>query len=573
MHFAPFHHEVAVAQGRHAAEPLLDAIEIEEHGRHSVSYERRYDVASMKLATILLLAPLFGPLLAAAPDGPTPMPRIVQKDGRYALFVDGAPYLMLGAQVNNSSAWPAMLPKVWPAVAYLHANTVEIPVYWEQFEPEQNHFDYTVVDTLLRQAREHHVRLVLLWFGTWKNGSSHYMPLWMKRDPERYPRVTGLNGRRVDSPSPHSAATLAADKHAFTALMAHLKISDPSHTVIMVQVENEAGAWGTVRDHSPEAQKAFDAPVPAELLSALHKQTGNWTAVFGADADEFFHAWSVARFVGQVAAAGKAAYPLPLYTNAALRDPLTPGPAGSYESGGPTDNVLAIWKAAAPALDILAPDIYQSDPARYLKVLDLYARPDNALFVPETGSSPATARFFFSALGHGAIGFAPFGADYTGFSNAPLGAPRLNEEALAPFALNYQLIEPIMREVARLNFEGKLQTAVEQKNEHSQTLDFGNWKAVVSYGVPQFGFGNNPQGNAEPVGRALVARLADNQFLVAGYFCRVDFRPGNSAAGKQREYLRVEEGKSLRLWNGDQTDWGLNFTSAPQVLRITLGTF
>jgi hypothetical protein len=537
------------------------------------------------LLTLLLAA--VASLLAQA-DQP-PLPRIVQKEGRYALFVDGAPYLILGAQINNSSAWPAMLPKVWPAIEYLEANTVEIPVYWEQFEPEPGHFDYSVVDTLLSQAREHHVRLVLLWFGTWKNGSQHYMPLWMKRDPVRYPRLIGANGRRVDSPSPHAAATLAADKHAFAALMRHLKASDPRRTVIMVQVENEAGAWGSVRDYSPEAQKAFEAPVPAELLAALHKPASatskpaaNWSEVFGADADEFFHAWSVARFVGQVAAAGKLEYPLPLYTNAALRDPLTPGPPGSYESGGPTDNVIPIWKAAAPALDLLAPDIYQNDPARYLKALELYSRPDNPLFVPETGSFPASARFFFAALGHGAIGFAPFGIDYTGFSNAPLGAPRLNEESLAPFALNYKLIGPMMREIARLNFEGKLQTAVEEKEEHSQTLEFGPWKAVASYGVPQFGFGSNPKGNPEPIGRALVAQLADNQFLVAGFFCRVDFHVSNvgeAASVKQREFVRVEEGayqggvfKPIRIWNGDQTDWGLNFSSAPQVLRVTLGT-
>jgi beta-galactosidase GanA len=74
---------------------------------------------------------------------------------RYALFVDDAPYFMLGAQVNNSSGWPAMLPKVWPAMEFLHANTVEIPVYWEQFEPRQGQFDYSVVDTLLTQARAH----------------------------------------------------------------------------------------------------------------------------------------------------------------------------------------------------------------------------------------------------------------------------------------------------------------------------------------------------------------------------------------------------------------------------------
>ena len=162
-------------------------------------------------------------VFASAQTTQNPLPRMIQKEGRYALLVDGAPYLILGAQVNNSSAWPAMLPKVWPAIESIQANTVEIPVYWEQFEPEPGKFDYSLVDTLAAQAREHHVRLVLLWFGTWKNGSSHYMPLWMKREPERYPRVTGAKGKLVDSPSPYSAATLAADKHAFAALMRHLK--------------------------------------------------------------------------------------------------------------------------------------------------------------------------------------------------------------------------------------------------------------------------------------------------------------------------------------------------------------
>src|SRR6266567_1497285 len=119
------------------------------------------------------------------------LPTLVHQNGRYALMVDGAPYLVLGAQINNSSAWPEMLPKVWPAIEFIHANTVEIPVYWEQFEPEPDQFDHAVLDTLLAQAREHHVHLILLWFGTWKNGSSHYIPEWMKRQPDRYPRMVG----------------------------------------------------------------------------------------------------------------------------------------------------------------------------------------------------------------------------------------------------------------------------------------------------------------------------------------------------------------------------------------------
>ena len=520
-------------------------------------------------------------LLGAQRNNPQ-LPRLVHENGRYALMVDGAPFLMLGAQVNNSSAWPAVLPKVWPAIEFVHANTVEMPVYWEQFEPKPGRFDYSVLDTLLTQSREHHVHLVLLWFGTWKNGSSHYIPEWMKKLPERYPRMQTADGRPVDSPSPFAAATLQADIHAFTALMRHLKVADEQHTVLMVQVENEPGTWGAVRDYSPAAQKAFQSAVPTELLSALHKQPpsegANWPDVFGDDAEEFFHAWSVARYIEQVAAAGKAAYALPLYVNVALRNPLNPGRPPSYESGGATDNVIPIWKAAAPSIDLLAPDIYLGNSAEYLKVLELYDRPDNALFIPETANRPANAKYFFSALDHHAIGFSPFGVDYTRYANSPLGAAQVNEETLSPFALDYELIGPMDRQIARLEFEGKLHAVAEEKSTSAQSLKFGEWEATVSYGLPQFGPARNPPGNPDANGRALVAQLGTNEFLVAGLFCRVDFRPADSA--RQREFLRVEEGHYAqgsfhvdRIWNGDQTDWGLNFTSVPLVLRVSLSSY
>ncbi len=527
---------------------------------------------------ILLSGYCAGPARAQADNNP--LPHLVTENGRHALIVDGAPFLILGAQCHNSSAWPAMLPKVWPAIEYLHANTLEIPVYWEQFEPEPGQFDTSIVDTILKQAREHKVRLVLLWFGTWKNGSSHYLPSWMKSQPEKYPRIIGKTGRRVDSPSPHAPAMLAADINAFSVLMRHLKAADKQHTVIMVQVENEPGSWNTVRDYSPEAQKLFTAPVPAELLKAMGANApiggGNWADVFGTNADEYFHAWSVAHFIGQVAAAGKQEYPLPMYVNASLRDPLTPGSANTYESGGATDNVLWIWKAAAPAIDILAPDIYQGDDAKYRKVLELYSGPDKPLFVPETRGTGASARMCFAALGHGAIGWSPFGLDYTKYANTnqPLGAPRETETTLAPVALNYKILGPIMREVARLNFEGKLQAVAEEKGEPTQTLDFGNWQAVVTYGVTRNG---SPKGNSEPIGRALIAKIGENEFLVTGAFCRVDFK---AASGGQRDFLRVEEGgyekgtwHPLYIWNGDETDWGLDFSSAPQILRVSLGTY
>jgi len=508
-----------------------------------------------------------------------PLPHITKNDGRYALIVDGAPFLMLGAQANNSSAWPAMLPKVWPAIEHLQVNTLEIPIYWEQFEPRPGQFDYTVIDTILTQARAHRVRLVLLWFGTWKNGSQHYMPEWMKLDPERYFHLTDKNGRPADSPSPFCAASLEADIRAFTAFMRHLKAADPQRTVLMVQVENEPGTWGPLRDYSPAAQKIFEGPVPADVLKAMDKQPSSpsvsWQDVFGPEAEVCFHAWAVATYVGKVAAAGKAVYPLPLYANAALRDPIKPGAPGSYESGGPTDNVIPIWKVAAPALDLVAPDIYMRESAQYLKVLELYHRDDNPLFVPETMGSAAVARFFFSALGLQTIGFSPFGLDYTRSRPATAGAANSPEEFLAPTAQNYKLIAPMMREIARLNFEGKLQAVAEEKGKLTETLRFGPWNTKVSYGASR---NNPPAGNSEPTGRVLVAQLKDNQFLVAGFFCRVDFSPAD--ADKRRQFLRVEEGeykdgvfKFLRILNGDQTDWGLNFGSDPLVLRVSLATY
>ncbi|HEX4054548.1 MAG TPA: DUF5597 domain-containing protein [Tepidisphaeraceae bacterium] len=550
------------------------------------------------VATAILAIPL-----AQAQGDDASLPHIVQKDGRYALFVDGAPYLILGAQVNNSSGWPAVLPKVWPAMEFMHVNTVEIPVYWEQFEPEKGKFDYSVVNTLLAQAREHKFHLVLLWFGTWKNGSNHYMPRWMKLDPARYPNIIGPDGKYVDSPSPLAKETLAADVRAFVTLMTHLKEADSQHTVLMVQVENEPGTWGAVRDYSPQAQRLFESPVPTEVLAAMHKtglpESANWRDAFGDDADEYFHVWCVSKYVGQVAAAGKAIDPLPMYVNASVRDPFKPGYPPKYEVGGPNDNVFPIWKTEAPAIDLLAPDIYQRESAHYLKILDFYHRLDNPLFIPETIGQGPYARFLFAAIGRGAIGYSPFGLDDTRTFYDATDVALTPEQTYSPTAQNCELIGPMMRDIARLSFDGKLQTAVDERNPpnlptgtgaeigHSgtqlpdQILHFGAWDAPVWFARTRRGFGPTPR-TAPPLppnGRALVAQLGENQFLVTGLYCHVGFQTAGDAAKKPWQYLSVKEGKyedgvfqPIRILNGDQTDHGLFFRSAPAVLRVTLYT-
>ncbi len=562
-------------------------------------------LAPLRFLALLLLLPLSA---FAADPAQHPAPSIAHQDGRFALMVDGAPYFILGAQVNNSSGWPAALQAVWPNAERMHLNTIEVPVYWEQIEPRPGQFDFSDVDAILDQTREHHLHLILLWFGTWKNGKMHYAPEWVKEDTAKYPRMITPEGRPIDVLSPNSPANLDADSTAFAALMKHLRERDSTeHTVVMMQVENESGSLGAVRDFSPMAQKQFDSAVPQGLVAAMGKkpgtwQPGTWQQVFGDDADETFAAYSVARYIGQVAATGKKEFDIPMYVNNWLKSPraypIQTVPGEDYPSGGPTENMLGVWKEAAPGIDILAPDIYVANSGRYRDVMKQFERPDNPLFVPESlgfGMFPGSsgyARNVFYALGDGAIGFSPFGLDRARFPSASGAAFSASDGALSDAALelttqadNYRLIGSMDRVVAAMEFAGKLKVAVEEPGIAQNEIDFPGWRALITYApadVP------GPR-VASPtsrlhVGRILAAQIGPNEFLVAGMDARVDFltpiRVGRLAGQKSMQYLRVEEGsydgktwKPTRIRNGDETDHGLVFPSAGAVLHVKVGTY
>jgi hypothetical protein len=543
------------------------------------------------LIVCTLFSLLCGPSSSRAqgPAASQTAPRIATNDGRHALMVEGKPFLVLGAQINNSSSWPATLPNVWPTLEAMHVNTVEAPIYWEQMEPVQGQFDFSTVDLLLAGARAHHMHLVLLWFGTWKNGNMHYAPEWVKTNPQKYARVINADGEPIDVLSANSNANLEADKTAFAAMMHHLAQADGTeHTTILVQVENESGIVGAPRDFSAASNREFDGPVPADLLRILDKkpgtkkQSGTWRDIFGRSADETFQAYYQARYIEQIAAAGKREFNIPFYCNVWLSYPVAelperqvPNPGIGYPSGGPVQAMLPLWKALVPSIDMIGPDIYSANPQFYDSVLKTYARPDNALWVPETGHDAAFAPFLFLALGQGAIGFSPFGADPTGeLLEADEGLP-----ASLPHAANFALLAPMATEIAALNFEGKLKTAVELLGGPTQELNFGPWQAEVRFGHASDGLPAPGTPNHE--GRALVAQLGPDEFLVTGVEASVRFHLPGRLPGLRMQIISAEEGmydngvwKPVRLLNGDQTDRGLNFGSHPlSAVRIRIGKF
>lgn len=524
-------------------------------------------------AIILAFTPL--PQAAAAEA-----PRLVKKDGRYALLVDGRPYLVLGGQIHNSSAWPSELPQVWKSMAALHANTMEAPVYWEQMEPEEGHFDFSNVDALVDGARAHNLHLVLLWFGTWKNGNMQYTPVWVKTNPTRFPRMIRPDGQPIDVLSANSRSNLDADKTAFVALMRHLaQIDGQQHTILDVQVENEAGGIGSVRDFSAAANREFDGQVPADLLAIVHKQPGTWSQVFGPDANEIFQIYYQAKYINEIAAAGKKVFDIPYSINVWLSHPTQELPQRQvelpgilYPSGGAVQQWVGLWKALAPSIDMIGPDIYTSDSAAYREIIRTYHRPDNPLWIPETGRSDAFAKFLFYALGSDAIGFSPFGVDETGWNI-------LGNEPWTAHKRNYELLEPMSREIAQLEFDGKLKTAVEEPGKVEEELDFGDWKATVAFGFPQRD-GQDPPGTTDAHGVALVAQLGPDEFLVTGFDASVKFHVPGKLPNIRSQILTAEQGsyvnsawKTVRLWNGDEVDRGLCFHKEPQVVRVRMFRF
>jgi hypothetical protein len=476
-----------------------------------------------------------------------PIPRLVKQDGKFRLMVDGKPFLMLGGQVGNFYAYPDMVERAWSGFKAMHLNTVEYPVYWNVLEPEEGRFDFSGFDRILTGLRSQGLRAVLLWFGTWKNGAMDWAPNWVKANPQRFPRVIDSGGHPIRSLSPMSKVTLEADRKAFVTMMTHLReVDEADRTAIMVQVENEPGSLGSVRDFSPESNRLFASPAPAPLLAALQKKPGSWKEVFGRIADEAFNAYYLSSYINEVARAGKEAYPLPACVNVwnggyGSNDNFErfDRPGETYPSGGAVAHMLDLWKANAPAIDAIASDDYHQNPMTYLKVLDSYARPDNPVLIVENGGPIAARAFFYAIANYSAIGFGYMGGDWAGAPDGP---------DMAGAGEDFRLAQGALPVIIELQGTEKLKAAVEERGTGARNLIFSDYDVMVRF---------HPRGRqavaspspgpflataAEPSSRVLIAELGPDEFLVLGFSSAVEFRPAQGSDYTAAQLVSNEQG-------------------------------
>lgn len=549
----------------------------------------------MKTATHLLLTLGFLTCLPGATLPAADLPHLRKQGTATQLIVDGQPFLIRGGELGNSSGEPDYLRPFWPKLKSMNLNTVVALVYWDVIEPVEGKFDFTMLDGLLRDARANQMHLVLLWLGSWKNSMSCYAPAWVKLDQARFPRAQDSAGRGLEIMSPFAAANREADTKAFTALMRHLKLNDPQHTVVMVQVENEIGMIPEARDHSPAAEQAFAAAVPPALMEYLEKNratlapellatwraaggrsSGTWVEVFGSTpaGEEIFMAWHFAVYTQAVTAAGKAELALPMYANAAL---IRPGyQPGQYPSAGPLPHLIDVWRAAAPSLDFLAPDIYFQNFSHWAQ---LYTRSGNPLFIPEALRSPEASVNGLYAFGElDAMGFCPFAIET---STEPAAG-----YLAASFDLVRQLTPLLVEKQGRGLTAGFLQESVESKQP--QQVRLARWTFRASFeraAPPQLADGlavvvGTENSALAPGGRpgttpagGLVIALGDDEYLFAGIGLTITFAPAEG--GQQAGLLSVAEGRyvdgqwqHIRWLNGDQTHQGRHVRLEPG--RFTL---
>lgn len=440
------------------------------------------------------------------------LPRIETVDSRPRLVVDGQPFLILGLQWDCDSCFSCEeMNPLFAEARKMGANTAALPVYWREIEPEQGRHDFTMMAERLEQARANDLRIIVLWFATWKNACSFYAPDYVRNDPATYRPAIDRNGEPIVSLCPTSDVTWQADRTALVALMEYLRENDREHTVIVLQVENESGLLGTDRCYCDECNRCFIE--------------GGYEADHGTEAAEAFSVVSFASYIDRLAGEAKAVKNLPIYTNAWMSPQVGRIP-GTYPSGGPVPHMLDLYRRQLKHLDFVAPDIYTEGHGDFARVASAYARDGNVLYIAEHSSSLSgrAERNVFYALGtQGAIGFDPWAIDspYPEMYGEPLVDPIGHEWGRQAYWLrdSYVAIGRAMGPIVEAQGTSSLFTFVQEPGESRTSYAAELCDLQVTYH------------DRENAARGMIIERGPAEFLLIGVGFSVRFRQhGRDAA-------------------------------------------
>jgi hypothetical protein len=479
-------------------------------------------------------------------------PHFEEANGHKVLYVDGQPFTALAVEIPW---WDLIYPtyretegaydKLYPAAAKLGLNALKVPIKWSMIEPERGVYDFSYVDHAKSMAEKNHLKLILNWFGHYASGDGTiyanlagdvYAPMYIIADDKTYPRAVDADGvAHHNAISYDYEPVIQRETAAFRAFMRHIKqVDSQTHTIIMIQVENEIAVFGADRhnaklwrDHSPASNQRFSEQ--------------------GFHDDLKYSAWDLSyNWIRRITDAGASEYPIPFFHN------YVGGKVADWMVGGAPGEDVATYLKNCPNISFVGVNSYfcaewradnscarpsQASVEELREPLKRYHVGRNLPAITEinSGLSSVTSRLAYIAVGE-------------------FGAP-----IIAPWALTVSYPEPYEPYILPDGSEANGATALrETYSSLAKALVQVSYYAgtdklkVFMANSPGDRFTQSGDVNGTVVtvtgehdGQAIVIHSSSHDFLVIGYRCRVSWRDATFTWSHMKS-LRVERGGWVR---------------------------
>jgi hypothetical protein len=450
------------------------------------------------------------------PRSADPRPHFESVGGRPVLYVDGWPFAALAVETH----WADLIygryaetlhayDHLFPAAKALGLNAVKVPIKWSMVEPKKGVYDFCYLDHVKAMAERNGLRLVVGWFGHYASGDGNiyrnltgevFAPMYVVEDDVTYPRAVDADGiAHHNAISYDYEPIIEVETAAFRAFMEHIRaVDEETHTILLVQVENEIAVFGADRrnrrewrDHSPASNKRFEETGFADDLK--------------------YSAWRLSTaWIRRLTDVAAQVYPIPTFLN------YVGGEIVDWMVGGAPGEDVATYMENCPNLAFVGLNLYasrQSSVADFRAWLDAYRVSRNLPAITETNSDagPNAPRLAYLALGeYGAPIFAPWALHVS--YPTPYEPYVLEGDTLAhggPALRDcYLSLRKALAPIAYYAGTGRLAVFMSPfpGEAHAETRDVAGAEVRFSCAGD---------------GQAIVIHAGEGEFLVVGYRCGV----------------------------------------------------